>query len=86
MTEQRKHTWRADGSQGKYVHHSSAPGGRGSDTVGGVSDVLGPFPSQKLAIAVAAELNNAYELGIEVAREAERAARIFTWRNRTYRQ
>lgn len=57
------HTWRAGGSGGKWVHHSS--GGSGSDSIGvGLgNDVLGPYGSVKLARITAAALNDAYELG-----------------------
>ena len=57
------HTWKAVGSQGWWVHHSS--GGSGSDSigVGQGEDVLGPFSSHKLAVKVADALSNAYLAG-----------------------
>ena len=57
------HTWKAAGSDGRWVHHSS--GGSGSDSIGvGLGeDVLGPFTSRKLARFVAAALTSAYEAG-----------------------
>ena len=63
--EERMHHWRRDGSQGHYVHHTTADSGRGTDAIGvGLSeDVLGPFSSAKLAGQVADALNNAYRLG-----------------------
>jgi hypothetical protein len=62
------HTWKAEGSHGRWVHHSS--GGSGSDSIGvGLGeDVLGPFSSQKLARTVACALTNAYAAGLKDAR------------------
>ncbi|HEY1705494.1 MAG TPA: hypothetical protein VGG75_37895 [Trebonia sp.] len=59
------HYWKASGSQGHWVHHSSRGPCSGSDStgVGLGEDVLGPFSSQKLAREVAAALNHAYEAG-----------------------
>lgn len=64
------HAWCAAGSQGKWVHHTSRHDPvtghhHGCDTIGvGLgNDVLGPFPSAKLARKVADALNEAYALG-----------------------
>lgn len=59
------HTWKAAGSGGRWVHHSSRADGTGSDSIGvGLGeDVLGPFTSRKMARVVADALNNAYQLG-----------------------
>lgn len=63
------HYWRIDGSQGHYVHHTTSPSRRGTDSigVGAGEDVLGPFPSAKLAQQIANALNNAYKAGKEEA-------------------
>ena len=71
------HHWRVDGSQGHYVHHTTADSGRGTDSIGvGLNeDVLGPFSSARLAQVVANALNNAYALGSSDRLDAVRRER-----------
>jgi hypothetical protein len=62
------HYWYPYGSEGKYVYHTSRPNRTASDATDlgdefSPEGVLGPFPTRKLAKAVADALNAAFKLG-----------------------
>ncbi len=64
------HHWYNAGTQGRWVHHTSrydpkTGHSHGSDSIGvGLGeDILGPFPSARLARKVADAMNRAFALG-----------------------
>lgn len=59
------HTWRYIACDGQHWVHHSSTGHRGIDSIGvGLGeDILGPFPSRKLAIKVCNALTNAHRAG-----------------------
>lgn len=63
------HTWSPGGSLGRWVLHSSASNGKGSDArgVGMGEDYIGPMSSVKQARGVAEAMTHAYEAGVHEA-------------------